>query len=188
MSIDPSTMRQLLKYDPDSGVFTWKARRPEMFNNGGKYTQDQLCKRWNTRCAGKQAFTSKDGRGYHQTKVLDKTITAHRTAFCLMEGRWPDHVDHISGDISDNRWINLREVDNHENCKNRSMQSNNTTGMVGVRWRSDFSKWVADIKVNGKSIHLGSFETVVDAVASRKRAERLNGFHKNHGRKMESAS
>lgn len=47
-------------------------------------------------------------------------MSAHRIAFAIMKGHWPKgEIDHINGNRSDNRWINLRDVSQSENGINR---------------------------------------------------------------------
>ncbi len=63
-------------------------------------------------------------KGYVMVSLKTPTghmnMTAHRLAFALMTGQWPNIVDHINRDRSDNRWSNLRDVTQRENAKNRS--------------------------------------------------------------------
>jgi hypothetical protein len=99
-----------------------------------------------------------------------------------MEGVLPDsQVDHINGDRSDNRFCNLRVVTLQENRKNMRMCKRNTSGVTGVCWENDRKKWKADIKINDKTVKLGRFDTIIDAVSARISANKLYGFHINHG-------
>lgn len=72
-------------------------------------------------------------------------------------------VDHINGDTLDNRRANLRLATNAENLRNRGKNKNNTSGYKGVTWDKYRQKWQARIKVNGKLLDLGRFETAEDA-------------------------
>lgn len=80
-------------------------------------------------------------------------------------------VDHINHRKYDNRKCNLREVTNQQNTMNQSLKSNNTSGVTGVDFIKNTSKWRARIKSNNKEIHLGVFDTFDDAVKARKEAE-----------------
>lgn len=70
-------------------------------------------------------------------------------------------VDHINGDGLDNRRCNLREATRQQNLANRRAHRNNKTGIKGV-WRHGL-KWRASIQVDGKTRHLGGFDTPEDA-------------------------
>lgn len=52
-----------------------------------------------------------------------------------------------------------------------AIQSNNTSGYKGVCWNKKSNKWYAQIRVNKKRIHLGSFTNIEDAIKARKEAE-----------------
>ena len=80
-------------------------------------------------------------------------------------------VDHISNNKTDNRKSNLRICKQKENCMNHSLNLNNTSGVAGVSWHKASSKWIARIKVNYKTIYLGTFANFDDAVKARKEAE-----------------
>lgn len=82
------------------------------------------------------------------------------------------YVDHINGNTLDNRKQNLRLCTNADNLKNRvKLPSNNTSGVIGVRFRKDRNKWYSEIKVNEETIRLGSYVNKEDAIKARKDAE-----------------
>ena len=168
-------LRDCLDYSPESGKFTWKTRPDEHFISPDR------ARSWNTKFAGKVAGST-DGRGYREIKINDRHLKAHRIAWILMNGVAPDQIDHINGNRSDNRISNLRNVTKAENDRNRATSSANTSGVMGVSWRKSASKWQAQIKIDRRTIHLGYFDDFHIAVATRKRAERDYGFHRNHGR------
>lgn len=80
-------------------------------------------------------------------------------------------VDHINRNGFDNRKQNLRLCTPQQNCMNKSIQNNNTSGTPGVSWRKDRKKWRAFITINGKQIPLGNYIEKDDAIAARKAAE-----------------
>lgn len=174
--VDIEVLRSLLEYDPGSGVLTWKHRPREMFNS------DRIWKTWNSRWAGKEAFTSVTKLGYREGRIFRKGFLAHRVSWALFHGCWSDvYIDHINGDPFDNRIENLREVNNQENLRNSGLYSTNKSGVTGVSFSTDRRKWIADIRVDNKTIPLGRFSSFKDAVCARKQAELEYGFHKNHG-------
>ena len=136
--------------------------------------------RWNGRCAEKEAFTN-NVRGYPTGCVLGEKRYAHRVIWAMVHGEWPDHIDHINHNKSDNRISNLRSVTHQENHMNRSIGKSNTSGHVGVVWHKKSNKWGAKIVVNGKSKHLGLFTDISDAIAVRAAANIEYNYHENHG-------
>nr|WP_175479900.1 HNH endonuclease signature motif containing protein [Paracoccus homiensis] len=110
-------------------------------------------------------------------------MQAHRVAWAVIHGRWPNgEIDHINGDRSDNRLANLREVTKRENHRNMAIRSDNTSGVTGVYWAREKGKWAAYIKAD-KMVALGRYDTFAEAVAARRAAEKVLGYHPNHGRR-----
>lgn len=173
------TLLSLLRFDREPGKLFWRERKPEMFPSGSG-RQNNSCAIWNSRYAGTEA-AALTRHGYLRMSILGKTVLAHRVVWAIEHGEWPNgHIDHINGIRTDNRVENLRVVSVQENNKNTSRARKNSTGACGVyRFRGKFR---AQIGSRGKQIHLGCFNTLEDAVAARRKAERDLGFHANHGR------
>ena len=162
MELTQDKLMEILSYDYDSGNFTWKSPTNRSIRVGD--------------IAG--TVTDMD---YIQIGVLGKLYLAHRLAWLYVYGYFPTEIDHINRNKADNRILNLREVTHSENQKNQKMNSKNTSGFTGV-YKHRNGKWVAQIQVGGKSINLGYFHKIENAVATRKNAEIKYKFHKNHGR------
>lgn len=184
-------LKRLLHYNAETGIFTWKPRSVDMFRGNNP---QRMCNIWNTRYANKEAGTiwiHKNSKTSYLRICITlnekkKIYSAHRLAFLYTDGHLPHKdVDHIDGDGLNNRWINLRDATALENMKNRPMQSNNTSGTVGVCWHKVAQKWLVQIMVGRKNIHGGLFTNIDDAIARRKEMEIEYNFHKNHGRDEE---
>ncbi|MBL9070421.1 MAG: HNH endonuclease [Sphingopyxis sp.] len=172
-------LRELIAYDPATGVLVWLPRRLEHFASD----RVRACGRWNARYANKPALTAVEQSGYLHGDMMGKRYKAHRVAWALHHGEWPSlQIDHINGDPADNRIENLRSVTAQINMQNQRLSSASTSGVTGVSWASHRNKWSAQIKVNGVKHHLGLFDSIGDAAAARKAADRRFGFHSNHGR------
>ena len=120
---------------------------------------------------------------YREMRADGRMVKAHRLAWRLHYGIWPDKIiDHINGDGLDNRIENLREVDSFDSAKNKPLQRNNTSGVVGVRLYKPNGKWVATISNKGKKITIGYFDKKDDAIKARRDKEIEFSYHSNHGR------
>lgn len=165
---------KVLDYRPDTGELFWKARTPDMFPvTTPTRSQAHSCAQWNSRWAGKPAMT-KTNDGYAYGTLDYEYVSAHRVIWKMMTGIDPDIIDHINGVRNDNRFENLRDVDETANHRNRRISKNSTSGALGVSFTKRIQKWTAYIT-------LGSFDTKEEAVAARKAAEKFLGFHENHG-------
>lgn len=175
----PEVIRQFLRYEPDTGAMYWRdAVALEMFSCVKGF------RIWHTKYAGREAFTSYQSQGYRVGAIRGKNCLAHRVAAVFVFGDIGlQHIDHINGIRDDNRAVNLRIAAQSENMKNAAQWSHNTSGHTGVVWHKSKNRWGARIKVSGRSIHLGLFDKIEDAISARKKAESDHGFHKNHGRK-----
>lgn len=168
----PSVLRQLLRYDAETGKLFWRHRGEEWFDCPGKAA------RWNGRRAGQEAFVGVHRQGYKQGQLFGHSVRAHRVVWAIIHGYWPSVIDHIDGNVTNNRIENLRQVTQAENCRNAKMRKDNTSGCVGVRWHKANRKWIAVLG----SDYIGSFETIEAARRARSLAEERAGYHENHGR------
>ncbi len=177
----PEVLRQLLRYEPDTGKLFWLPRGPEMFKDGYR-TASGNCTNWNARYSGSEAFTALDRNGYRHGTVFNVHYMAHRLAWVLHYGIAPvDQIDHINGDAQDNRIVNLRSVSQAQNMRNLKQAKNNTSGVTGVRWRQDTGKWETRVIVQGRRVFSGSFSSMEEAISARRAAEAAHGYHPNHG-------
>lgn len=167
MSITQEELKKLLSYDPDTGVFVRLIRKNQYSEIGSVAGWDQV-----VNC----------GKRYRMIGINNKTYLEHRLVWLYVYGFLPEgEIDHINGNGCDNRLINLRAVSRCENRRNVKKQHNNTSGICGVDWHKQISRWRARIAINKNEIQLGVFDNIFDAACARKNAEKLYGFHKNHG-------
>lgn len=170
-------LRECLSYDPKTGVLTWLVRPLSHFPSV------RIRNSTNANFAGNPACHYINGHGYRMGCIFQRKVAAHRAAFALMNGYWPEtDIDHINGDRADNRWSNLRVVSRVANSQNARRSKRNKSGATGVRWSEAGRRWVAYIRAEGKNLHLGSFKEIGGAIAARQSAEAQYGFHPNHGR------
>lgn len=139
--ITQERLKELLHYDPETGVFTWnRALRKNMGRNG---------------IAGTLKL-----KGNIEIQVDSKMYQAHRLAWLYVTGHLPvNQIDHRDTNPGNNRWKNLREATNLQNSQNRGKHKNNTSGYKGVNWHKRSKKWIARGRENGIRKNLGSFDT-----------------------------
>lgn len=147
-------LKVLLDYNHETGLFTWKVR-------SGRQAPGKV--------AG-----SRHSKGYIEIMVDGNHLYAHRLAWLYMNGDFPEfQIDHINGIREDNRFVNLRIVTNAQNMQNqRNARSDSASGFLGVSLKN--RRWRADIKVSGKSKHIGIFDTPEDAHAAYLAAKALH--------------
>lgn len=146
-------LKELLCYNPLSGVFTWKVWRP----NGVKVGDAAGTPRW----------------GRLSIKVDGEAYFASRLAWFYMTGKWPvAMLDHKNLDKLDNRWENLREATRQQNSANRHGWA--SSGLKGAYWHAKRKRFVAVICVNYKAKTLGYFHTAEEAHAAYCRAAKFH--------------
>ena len=132
-------LREILHYDPGTGIFTWRVRTSNRIKIG-------------------DAAGGVIGNGYFMIGVDGVRYYGHRLAWFWMKGEWPDpECDHEDTDPLNNKWSNLRESTSSQNKRNSNRSSRNTSGFKGVSWDKRAARWRATIQ-DGKSIHLGFFD------------------------------
>ena len=150
----------LLEYDKSSGIFKWKESR-------GGYAKKGMV-------AG-----GVDSKGYVQIKINRKLYLAHRLVWLVEFGQFPKmHIDHVDRNPKNNAIQNLRLCTRFENQQNVGVRKTNTSGHVGVSYVKRSNKWLSYISVNKKTVRLGLFESIGDAVDARTNAK--SKFHTFH--------
>lgn len=148
------TLQHFLKYEKDTGKLFWQQSR------GNKKS-------------GEEAGAA-NSRGYVCIMIKRKSYHAHRLAWFLHYQEMPSQdIDHINGIKNDNRICNLRLVTARQNQYNqRKPRIDNKSGYLGVAIYKD--KWMASIKINSKTKHLGYFSTPQEASVAYINAKRKN--------------
>ena len=135
-------LKDNLKYDPDTGNFCWIKRK-----NG-------------------RVFNSVPGNtlpnGYKRIGIDGTNYLCHRLAWLYMTGEMPNKViDHIDGDPSNNKFNNLREVEQATNVQNikKATKANKSSGLLGVSYHARDNLWRARIMINRKDKCIGYFKS-----------------------------
>jgi hypothetical protein len=102
-----------------------------------------------------------------------QAVLMHRVVTGAADG---SDVDHRDRDGLNNRRANLRVCSRSENMRNQPTPRHNSSGAKGVSWVAGRNKWLAQIKVNGRQVNLGRFDTLEAAQAAY-----ADGAAKYHG-------
>ena len=174
-------MRQLLEYESSTGLMTWLERSPDHYTDG-KYLAKDIARRFNSTWAGKVAGVK--AGPYYRIGLRGQKYLYHRVAWAIYHGTEPKgFVDHINGNGLDNRIENLRIVSNRENCHNAKMTVRNKSGFNGVSWAKRDKRWVAHARTpDRKTLRLGAFQDLEQAIACRQAFNEREGYHENHGK------
>lgn len=161
-------LSEALDYDPETGILTWKKSRPRHH-----FKSDRAHSVHIARDGGKVAGTVSKG-GYINIGLDGTKYLANRIAYAIHHeiepADLPDRIDHKDGDTLNNRALNLRPATHNQNMHNSKIPASNTSGYKGVSWHKTNKKWAANIKVNGRKIHVGYFLTPEAAFEARNSA------------------
>jgi len=136
-------LKELLDYNPETGVFVWKVKPARRI------------------MIGDVAGSFREGRVF--IRINKRTHRASRLAWLYMTGKWPvGEVDHKDTVSSNNAWLNLRDVSRQINQQNtcRAM-STNVCGFLGVSQKP--WGYMARIYAGGKQHYLGTFRSAESA-------------------------
>ena len=143
-------LKELLDYNPETGLFTWKITRNNYVKSG-------------------RIAEAKTDEGYVTITVDGECWRGHRLAWFYVHGVVPDReIDHINCVKSDNRIANLRLATRSENRRNRGLQKNNKSGVKGVSWSKAECRWDVRTRINGKQVFIGQFDSLEEAAEARK--------------------
>jgi hypothetical protein len=114
--------------------------------------------RWCFMHAGYAMRRQKKAEGSNKVCIL-----LHRAIVGAKKG---ESVDHINGNTLDNRRENLRICTHAENLRNQRLKKTSSSGLKGATLCKKTGKWCSKITKDGKTIHLGKFETAAEAHAA----------------------
>lgn len=154
--VTQALVRKFFIYDSSTGLLTW--RLPTRGSSVGDVV--------GTQCGG-----------YLQVNIGNKQYRAHRLIWLYIHGVWPEHIDHINHDGLDNRLLNLRNVSQAENNRNKSRRKDNSSGEVGIRFIQATGRYAVRIAQQ----HIGTFKTMAEAIQERDTAYSNLNFNANHG-------
>lgn len=140
-------LRELINYDPDTGIFTWRIGRPGA-------SKGSVCGRISH-------------LGYREICVDRKLYRACRLAVLYMTGRFPDGlVDHVNRQRSDDRWENLRPCTQRQNMANCVARN----GIKGISWDNQRGRWLAQARIGGVKKNLGRYQCLGAAINAHRSA------------------
>ncbi len=167
-------LKECFSYNKDTGKVFWKkrpahhyARRSDMVRQHSTYSGNLV--------------GGVGNHGYLTVFLRGKGRLLHRLIFCMENGYYPEMVDHINHNRTDNRLRNLVAADPLSNSRSASKNRQNTSGLNGVYWDKQTNKWRTWIYDRGNTFNLGRFADKEDAYAVRRDAESHLGYHPNHG-------
>jgi hypothetical protein len=151
-------VREILAYDPETGVLTWKVSRPPRGKIGAKAGYPTKNGRWAIGIHGEQYYS-------------------HRLAWLIMTGEWPPfEIDHKDHDPSNNRWGNMRLATSSQNVAHQHLNRRNTSGYTGVSFVKNYGRYWAYIDFQKTRHHIGYFDSAEDAYAAYSaKAKELHG-------------
>ncbi len=108
--------------------------------------------KWHVNRKGDMLYACRSEKG--------KKIKMHRQILNAPPGMYCDHINHNG---LDNRKANLRLCTPQQNSFNQRPSHNSTSKYKGVYWNSEARKWHAEIRHNGRLIHIGYYDYEQDA-------------------------
>ena len=165
--ITQERLKEVLHYNPDTGIFTWKVKkalRVKVGDIAGTFNE------W----------------GYSKIEIDYKVYNTSKLAYLYMTGIMPERIGHIDRDPSNYKWNNLREVTKYEDSWNRKLASNNTSNVKGLsinKRASGTKRWMCKIGKYGKTyfkyFKLEEKEKAIEWLKEKR--EELHGEFANHG-------
>jgi hypothetical protein len=151
-------VRELLDCDRSTGTLRWMER------------PGNPC--FNARWAGRRAGTFDRTTGYRRVMIDARYYYEHVIVWVHTRGYWPPHqLDHKSGDRCENRIDNLRLATSSQQTQNQKRHADAKNPVKGCRLVPKTGSWRATIVHQGRAIWLGSYATLAEAAAARRKAE-----------------
>lgn len=147
INLTQAELKSQLNYDPLTGIFT------RLVSNHHRVK------------IGDIAGSLSKINGYHAIRVFSQMYKAHRLAWLYVYGKFPENdIDHINRIRHDNRICNLREATRSQNCMNKCVRSDSSSGIKGVHFEKSSNKYKVSVTtINSKQKNIGRFLNLEDA-------------------------
>lgn len=145
-------VRRLFKYNKSTGQLTRRIYRSQNAKKGD--------------------VVGTISNGYLYTSIDNKKYPVHRLIWLYHYGYLPENdIDHINRSRSDNRIENLRHVSRSCNLRNSPARESSKCGIRGVYYCNNAKKWIAQISINKKMVHIGCYSSIICAAKARNEME-----------------
>lgn len=138
--ITQSQLKELVNYNQETGIFTWKKRTSNRIKIG-------------------DVVGNLHNLEYVEMSVGGVRCLAHRLVFLYEYGYIPTLIDHINRNKQDNRMQNLREASYSENALNSKIRSDNTSGFKCVYYDKRNNSW--EVKI--ENMYIKKYKTLEEA-------------------------
>ena len=142
-------VKELLHYDPETGVFTWIGTKAHRVKNGER--------------AGCVVVRGK--MRYRAINIDGTPRYEQNLAWLYVNGTWEPEIDHRDRDGLNNRFLNLRPCTSTQN-KGNMLGGRGISGLKGAYWHSQRKRWRSQVQFQRRAIHLGLFDTAEEAHAA----------------------
>lgn len=143
-------LKELLSYDPRTGIFRWRVAFCKKVRVGGE-------------AGSVHSYPATDYR-YRVITIHGNRYRASRLAWYYMIGEWPtNEIDHANTNPLDNRWANLREATHSQNATNTRGKSRSGLPKGVTR---NHKRYQAKLTVDHDIRYLGTFDTPEEAHAA----------------------
>jgi HNH endonuclease len=161
MTLTQEEAHRLFEYK--DGVLLWKVR-PAM----------------RSRIGDEVGGTNGTKNPYLRGRYKEHRFLVHQVIFLMQYGYVPKVIDHIDGNIHNNRIENLREVTKLQNSHNCKKRKNNTTGVPNVYWYAKTNSYFVKVMANRKTAFSGYFKDLelAELVASEARTKFHDGYNR----------
>lgn len=165
--------KEYIHYDEETGICT----RIKLLDKDRKNKVGDIF--------GKVVTKKRHNLKYLEARLGGHSVKVHRLIWLYMTGEEPEIIDHKDGNGLNNKWSNLRNTTQYQNCRNMKKYSTNTTGHNGITkvlQRDGITvAWKAQIGGSRTRKTLGTFKTIEEAIEARKIAELAESYTKRHG-------
>lgn len=155
-SLTQDKLKQLFDYD-ETGNLIWK------INAANNVKIGDIAGSFNT-------------LGYRRVTIDGKDFKAHRLIYLWHRGTLPSMLDHVDGNVRNNKIENLRPATYAENSRNSKRKITSRSGIKNVFWHKQANKWVVNVSIKGKNKYIGLYEDLECAkIAAQEARLRLHG-------------